>query len=71
MSVIVKNLSSPSFELYAKGSPEMISSLCKEETLPADFATKLAGYTQHGYRVIALAHRELNFSHAQLLKIDR
>ena len=71
MSVIVKNLSKSNFELYAKGSPEMISSLCKEETIPSDFASVLANYTQSGYRVIAVAGRELTQSYAKLQKVDR
>ena len=71
MSVIVKNLSKSNFELYAKGSPEMISTLCKEETIPSDFASVLANYTQSGYRVIAVAARELTQSYAKLQKVDR
>ena len=71
MSVIVKNLSKSNFELFAKGSPEMISTLCKEETIPGDFASVLANYTQSGYRVIAVAARELTQSYAKLQKVDR
>lgn len=71
MSVIVKNLAAPTFELFAKGSPEMISQLCKEETIPSDFATQLAEFTQNGYRVIALAHRQLTLSYTKLQKVDR
>jgi len=71
MSVVVKNLSRPSFDLYAKGSPEMISSLCRAETLPSDFSDRLAEYTSKGYRVIALAHRQLSHTYAKLQKVDR
>lgn len=49
----------------------MISSLCKEETLPADFSTRLAEYTRRGYRVIALAQREMALSYAKLQRVDR
>ena len=49
----------------------MISSLCKEETIPSDFASVLANYTQSGYRVIAVAGRELTQSYAKLQKVDR
>jgi len=32
MSVIVRNLIDDHFELYCKGAPEMIASLCNAET---------------------------------------
>ncbi|XP_067950022.1 polyamine-transporting ATPase 13A3-like [Watersipora subatra] len=71
MSVIVKNLSSPVFEVFTKGSPEMISSLCLEETIPNNFSDRLAEYTRQGYRVIAMAHKELTLSYAKLHRVDR
>ena len=42
-----------------KGSPEAISSLCVQSTIPADFAPVLSGFTHQGYRVIAYAYKEL------------
>lgn len=71
MSVIVKNLSTPTFDLYVKGSPEMVSSLCDQQTIPENMASRLAEYTQHGYRVIALAHRQLNMNYAKLQRVER
>lgn len=55
MSVIVKNKLDQTFRCYVKGSPEKISSLCIQETLPKDFHSQLEVYTRKGYRVIALA----------------
>ncbi|XP_067658153.1 polyamine-transporting ATPase 13A3-like isoform X1 [Haliotis asinina] len=59
MSVITRTLSANNFDLFVKGSPEMITSLSKPETVPADFQEMLMTYTQHGYRVIALAWKPL------------
>ncbi|XP_059164770.1 polyamine-transporting ATPase 13A3-like isoform X2 [Physella acuta] len=59
MSVITRTLGASNFDLYVKGSPEMISSLSKPETIPFDFHQVLLSYTQHGYRVIALAWKQL------------
>lgn len=54
MSVIVRILGSDHFKAYTKGSPEMILSLSKPETLPKNIITALKTYTEQGYRVIAM-----------------
>ncbi|XP_021372586.1 probable cation-transporting ATPase 13A3 isoform X2 [Mizuhopecten yessoensis] len=70
MSVIVRQLQSTNFELYCKGSPEMIASLCRPSTVPDNFQSVLSSYTQHGYRVIALAWKPLS-SKINYVKIQR
>ncbi|CAG5133043.1 unnamed protein product, partial [Candidula unifasciata] len=59
MSVITRTLGANNFDLFVKGSPEMISSLSNPETVPSNFQQVLQSYTQHGYRVIALAWKSL------------
>ncbi|CAL1530484.1 unnamed protein product [Lymnaea stagnalis] len=59
MSVITRRLGVNNFDLYVKGSPEMISSLSRPDTIPFDFHQVLQSYTEHGYRVIALAWKPL------------
>lgn len=71
MSVIVKNLRTSKFRLYAKGSPEKIAELSKPETVPANYNAVLAKYTQQGCRVIALAARDLNINYHQCQKVNR
>ncbi|KAK6965762.1 cation-transporting ATPase 13A3 [Biomphalaria glabrata] len=70
MSVVTRRLGAKNFDLYVKGSPEMITSLSKTETIPHDFQEVLQSYTKHGYRVIALAWKELS-SKLNLVKIQR
>ncbi|KAF6029314.1 ATP13A2 [Bugula neritina] len=60
MSVITRTLGKDFMELYAKGAPEKITSLCLPQTIPSDFAEVLKGYTMQGFRVIALAHKPLH-----------
>ncbi|RWS30592.1 cation-transporting ATPase 13A3-like protein, partial [Leptotrombidium deliense] len=72
MSVVTRMVNGTQFVLYAKGSPEMISSLCKTDTLPANFTDVLMAYTEKGYRVLALAYRPLlHISYAKLQRIGR
>ncbi|XP_065322767.1 probable cation-transporting ATPase W08D2.5 isoform X2 [Gordionus sp. m RMFG-2023] len=72
MSVVVLRLKSQTYEIYCKGSPEKISTLCLPETLPPNFYTKLASFTQNGLRVIALAWKPLpDLKWAKIQRINR
>lgn len=60
MSVICRNTVSPNMIAFTKGAPEKIHGMCLPETLPPDFSIKLSQYTICGYRVIAIAYKELS-----------
>uniref|UniRef100_A0A3B3Z9F2 P-type ATPase A domain-containing protein n=1 Tax=Periophthalmus magnuspinnatus TaxID=409849 RepID=A0A3B3Z9F2_9GOBI len=59
MSVVARLLGEKRMDAYMKGAPEVVASLCKKDTVPANFSDILEGYTKEGFRVIALAHRRL------------
>ncbi|KAK3592581.1 hypothetical protein CHS0354_018848 [Potamilus streckersoni] len=73
MSVITRRIGADNFIVYAKGSPEMITSLCKPDTVPDDFHQVLSSYTQHGYRVIGLAYKQLpaNLKYVKVQRMQR
>ncbi|RZB40829.1 E1-E2 ATPase and/or Hydrolase like2 domain containing protein, partial [Asbolus verrucosus] len=71
MGVIIRKLGAQHFEYYSKGSPEMILNFVTKESVPDDFHDVLESYTQEGYRVIALAHKELKLSYAKVNKVQR
>lgn len=56
-SVICKD-SKHNFMAFVKGSPERIKELCISQ-IPTEYDTVLEQYTKEGYRVIALANKEL------------
>lgn len=60
MSVIVRVLGENHMNVFAKGAPEKIHSLCQPKTIPSDFFEVLYGYTSRGYRVIGMAHKKLS-----------
>lgn len=60
MAVITRKISDKHFNVYCKGSPEMIATLCRPETIPTDFNEKLMYYASQGYRIIALAYKSLD-----------
>lgn len=60
MAVITRKISDKHFNVYCKGSPEMIATLCRPETIPSDFNEKLNYYAQQGYRIIAVAYKSLD-----------
>ena len=59
MSVICKNEFDNKYRVFVKGSPEKISELCLPETLPNNFTDVMSSYTKEGFRVIALATKEM------------
>ncbi|XP_069105845.1 polyamine-transporting ATPase 13A3-like [Argopecten irradians] len=73
MSVITRRIGASNFDLFCKGAPEKIASLSKPETVPTNFHDVLMGYTQHGYRVLALAWRQLpeKLNYTKVHKIQR
>ncbi|KYM96005.1 putative cation-transporting ATPase 13A3 [Cyphomyrmex costatus] len=72
MSVITRTLGAQHYDLYCKGSPEMIISLSRVESIPPDFSAVLQVYTSKGYRVIALAHKPLyRLSYIKVQRLSR
>uniref|UniRef100_A0A3B4Z1I1 Polyamine-transporting ATPase 13A3 n=1 Tax=Stegastes partitus TaxID=144197 RepID=A0A3B4Z1I1_9TELE len=59
MSVVVRRLGEKHMEAFLKGAPEVVAGLCKQHTVPQSFTETLETYTRQGFRVIALAHRQL------------
>ncbi|XP_047446423.1 polyamine-transporting ATPase 13A3-like isoform X2 [Mugil cephalus] len=59
MSVVVRRLGDKHMDAFLKGAPEIVASLCKHHTVPQTFTETLETYTRQGFRVIALAHRQL------------
>ncbi|XP_043917761.1 polyamine-transporting ATPase 13A2 isoform X2 [Protopterus annectens] len=55
MSVITKQAGPVTPVAFMKGSPEMVASLCRKETVPLDFSEMLRHYTKDGFRVLGLA----------------
>nr|XP_033814866.1 probable cation-transporting ATPase 13A4 isoform X3 [Geotrypetes seraphini] len=59
MSVIVELMGEAKVVAFMKGAPEKVVSFCKPDTVPDSFARELQHYTLQGFRVIALAFKNL------------
>lgn len=73
MAVITRKISDKNFNVYCKGSPEMIATLCRPDSIPTDFNDKLNYYAQQGYRIIAMAYKKLDrkMTYPKIQKISR
>ncbi|KFR03395.1 putative cation-transporting ATPase 13A4 [Opisthocomus hoazin] len=58
MSVIAQEIGGEQ-QVFTKGAPEMVAMLCRAETVPSNFESKLLFYTVQGFRVIGLACKSL------------
>ncbi|XP_050742833.1 polyamine-transporting ATPase 13A3 isoform X2 [Drosophila biarmipes] len=71
MSVITRCLSDQVFNVYCKGSPEMLQTLCTPQSLPDNYSEQLSTFAKRGYRIIAIAFKPLvqkmNYSKIQRL----
>jgi len=59
MAVVCTDLNSGHHYAFVKGSPEMMQTLCRPSTLPADFKNVLGQFARKGYRVIAIARKRM------------
>uniref|UniRef100_A0AAQ4NNH6 ATPase cation transporting 13A2 n=1 Tax=Gasterosteus aculeatus aculeatus TaxID=481459 RepID=A0AAQ4NNH6_GASAC len=55
MSVVTVAHGGHSALAFLKGSPEMVAGLCRAETVPQQFSSKLRSFSSEGLRVLALA----------------
>jgi len=73
MSVIGKcsDRKQNTFELFSKGSPEMVVSMCLGSTVPRNFNSILKAYSSKGYRIIGMASKQLNADQSVINEIQR
>jgi magnesium-transporting ATPase (P-type) len=60
MSVIARSSLTGNFLAFTKGSPEMILSLSTPESIPNNVMLTLKHFTEQGYRVIAVACKDID-----------
>ncbi|XP_029642002.1 probable cation-transporting ATPase 13A3 [Octopus sinensis] len=71
MSVIARKITAKNFEIYTKGSPEMVASLCQPETIPYNFQEVLIKFTKFGYRVLAFAYKPIKLNYMRVQRVTR
>ncbi|XP_064387649.1 polyamine-transporting ATPase 13A3-like isoform X2 [Halichondria panicea] len=57
--------------VYVKGAPETIESLCTQDSVPNNFNEVLGLLTQQGFRVLALAYKNLDVNGQEIDKVKR
>uniref|UniRef100_A0A7N6A1A9 Cation-transporting P-type ATPase N-terminal domain-containing protein n=1 Tax=Anabas testudineus TaxID=64144 RepID=A0A7N6A1A9_ANATE len=60
MSVVTVSSGGRSAFAFIKGSPEMVASLCRAETVPAQFSSELRNFASEGLRVLALGYKSID-----------
>ncbi|XP_054631130.1 cation-transporting ATPase 13A2 isoform X2 [Dunckerocampus dactyliophorus] len=70
MSVVTVACGGCSVVAFMKGSPEMVASLCRQDTVPPQFSSKLHSFSSEGLRVLALAYKPMDKC-ANLSTIER
>ncbi|XP_047459083.1 cation-transporting ATPase 13A2 isoform X2 [Mugil cephalus] len=70
MSVVTVAYRGSSATAFIKGAPEMVASLCRAETVPTQFSSKLRDFSSEGLRVLALAYKPIDVN-SDLKTIER
>ncbi|XP_068601873.1 polyamine-transporting ATPase 13A2 [Brachionichthys hirsutus] len=70
MSVVGVTKGGRSALAFLKGSPEMVASLCRAESVPSQFSSTLRSFSSEGLRVLALAYKPIDVD-ADLTAIQR
>ncbi|XP_042227487.1 polyamine-transporting ATPase 13A2-like isoform X1 [Homarus americanus] len=59
MTVVTRSRTSTALEIFIKGAPEKVASLCRPDTVPGIMEAALEWYTRQGLRVLAVAGKTL------------
>ncbi|KAF4078076.1 hypothetical protein AMELA_G00195310 [Ameiurus melas] len=70
MSVVTVGSGGGSACCFLKGAPEMVASHCVKESIPSQFTNTLREFASEGFRVLALAYKELD-AQTDLSSIER
>ncbi|XP_024860631.1 polyamine-transporting ATPase 13A2-like isoform X2 [Kryptolebias marmoratus] len=70
MSVLTVATGGRSAMVFVKGSPEMVASLCRADTVPPQFSSTLHTFSSEGLRVLALACKPVDVN-SDLMDIER
>lgn len=60
MSVVAKSSLTEGYHVYAKGSPEMMLTIMKKNSIPKNYNEILKEYASHGFRVLAIASKPVS-----------
>ncbi|XP_076022401.1 polyamine-transporting ATPase 13A2 isoform X2 [Genypterus blacodes] len=60
MSVVTVTPGGHQAVAFIKGAPEMVTSLCLQETVPVQFSSQLQNFSSDGFRVLALGYKPLD-----------
>jgi magnesium-transporting ATPase (P-type) len=59
MSVVAKTSLTENFQVFAKGSPEMMLNIMKSSSVPKNYNQMLKEYASHGFRVLSVASKSI------------
>ncbi|KAJ3101540.1 hypothetical protein HDU97_001289 [Phlyctochytrium planicorne] len=72
LGTVTVNNGMKEFEVFVKGAPEVLKTICNPESLPENYDALLKSYAHHGYRVIACGWRKLeNVAWTKVMRMKR
>jgi cation-transporting P-type ATPase 13A2 len=59
MSVVAKSSMTEGWQVLTKGSPEIMATIMKKNSMPKNYNEVLKEYASHGFRVLAIASKSI------------
>ena len=60
MSVVTENSKTKKIQIFCKGAPEILKTLCKRDSIPTNYDEVLLRYSQQGFRILSIASKTID-----------
>ena len=70
-SNIVKEINDKYYKIYSEGDPELIKTICKNDTIPENYDEIIAKNKEEGNEIMSLCGKKVKMNYLQCQKIER
>ena len=69
--LVVKEINDKYYKIYSEGDPELIKTICKNDTIPENYDEIIAKNKEEGNEIMSLCGKKVKMNYLQCQKIER